>query len=66
MSKKADHSSPLRRIVRYEDRVPEGGYTSLTYEVLECGHAQLPKVDVYGETIAVRRRCKKCAKEQGS
>jgi hypothetical protein len=63
---KADHRSPLRRIVGYEDiPVREGSSTLLTYEVLECGHKQLPKTDITGhETVAIRRRCKKCAAQE--
>lgn len=30
------------------------------YEVLECGHFQLPVQDLMGETRAYRRRCRKC------
>jgi hypothetical protein len=29
-------------------------------EALECGHLQLPKSDLIGETVAVRRRCRHC------
>lgn len=34
--------------------------TEIPYELLECGHIQLPKSDIYGETNAVRRRCRFC------
>lgn len=64
--RRADHESPLRRIVGYEDvPVSQDSPTKLTYEVLECGHKQLPKKDITGgETAAVRRRCKKCGREK--
>jgi hypothetical protein len=29
-------------------------------EALECGHLQMPKRDLMGETNAVRRRCCRC------
>ena len=61
---------PLRNIVDYEKRIVSTGYdhkgdytgpeVTVTYEVLECGHKQLIKQDIYGETVAVRRRCAKC------
>ena len=64
--RKADHKSPLRRIVGHEDvPVGEGSWPTITYEVLECGHKQIPKRDITGgETVAVRRRCKKCPREE--
>ncbi len=47
---------PLRKITGYA--VNEYG---ITVEVLECGHTQLIKKDMYGsETNAIRRRCHKC------
>lgn len=63
--RKADHTSPLRKIVDRVDRpVSEGSSVTLTYEVLECGHEQLPKKDITGgETSARCRRCRKCARE---
>ncbi len=47
-------SGPLRKIV---------GNCSVGYammEDLECGHLQMPKRDLMGETNAVRRRCIHC------
>ena len=35
----------------------------LLHEELECGHVQLPKHDIFGETNATRRRCRECGKE---
>jgi hypothetical protein len=45
---------PLRLIVRSV----QIGYG--VFEVLECGHRQLPVRDLIGETNAKRRRCSKC------
>lgn len=50
------HTGPLRRILH---RVDLGPGTAVQ-EALECGHYQLPKRDLMGETVAVRRRCRKC------
>lgn len=49
---------PLRRIVGY---APHPDYPAILQEVLECGHQQSPLVDAFGETVAVRRRCRQCA-----
>lgn len=49
---------PLRKITGYENIPVLGGY--LQYEILECGHKQSVKTDIYGETNANRRRCRKC------
>jgi hypothetical protein len=49
---------PLRRIV---DR--HMNQYGATVEVLECGHEQREKQDIYGPTNAYRRRCRQCAKE---
>lgn len=47
---------PLRKIVsEYTDHL------NRTIEVLECGHEQARKSDMYGLTNAYRRRCHKCA-----
>jgi hypothetical protein len=35
----------------------------LEHEEYECGHLALCKYDIYGETNAVRRRCKQCGQE---
>jgi len=48
---------PLRKIVGSE-YLPGGR----TWETLECGHQQLARRDLMGETNAVRRRCPKCKK----
>lgn len=47
-------SGPLKKIIG-QCRV---GYTLM--EALECGHLQMPKHDLMGETNSVRRRCKHC------
>ncbi len=56
--------APLRKIVEYRamipPRAPKGTTSELVFEVLECGHAQLPRTDIIGETNAVRRRCNAC------
>jgi hypothetical protein len=36
--------------------------TRIPFEVLECGHLQIVKSDIYGEYHAVKRRCRYCAK----
>lgn len=59
---------PLRKIVAVIslpigcdlDR-PIPGAASCGHELLECGHVQLPREDIYGPTNATRRRCWKCA-----
>ena len=43
----------LRRIV---------GHDELGAEILECGHAQMPRQDMVGEYDAYRRRCIRCPK----
>lgn len=65
-------AAPLRRIVDHERQEIMSGYTEdgdyigppvyRYVEVLECGHRVGVKADAFGETVAVRRRCKKCAK----
>lgn len=60
----ADRTRPLRKIVRTVSRPGPLGYHSYIYEVLECGHEQRQKSDMYGPTNAYRRRCGKCAVEQ--
>lgn len=47
-------TGPLRKVVGH-CRV---GYT--TMEALECGHLQMPKSDLMGQTNAYRRRCRFC------
>jgi hypothetical protein len=47
-------TGPLKKIVGHV----KVGYA--TMEALECGHFQMPKQDLMGETNAVRRRCTKC------
>jgi hypothetical protein len=37
---------------------------TILYDVLECGHIQPVVKDIYGETNAYRRRCRKCPKQQ--
>lgn len=50
---------PLRRVVRTVAD-PESGFPR---EELECGHLIVPPRDFIGETIAARRRCWRCARE---
>lgn len=52
---------PLRKIIDYIN--DENGFQM---EVLECGHKQYPVRDIYGETNAYRRRCKKCYQTGGT
>jgi hypothetical protein len=47
---------PLRKIV---DTKP-GPYAGALVEVLECGHEQRQKSDIYGPTNAYARRCRQC------
>lgn len=57
---------PLRKIVGYESHdvsLTPGQPMFLEHEKLECGHLVLPKQDIFGETNATRRRCRKCRKE---
>lgn len=48
--------APLRRITDYFTPVTGGRMI----EVLECGHQQSRKEDIYGPTNAYRRRCHRC------
>lgn len=57
------NKGPLRKVVdRYmidpitKERTSTSG---VLIEVLECGHIVRTRQDIYGETYAVRRRCKK-------
>lgn len=54
-------TGPLRKIV---DRVPHtiAPGVEVLYERLECGHEQRVVQDIYGDTFAVRRRCRQCQK----
>jgi hypothetical protein len=36
--------------------------TSALKERLECGHVQGVRQDIFGDTNAVRRRCRQCVK----
>jgi hypothetical protein len=56
------NSYPLRKIVGYDG---DEKYPALIYELLECGHKMLPRGDMFGETNAYRRRCRKCAFSEG-
>jgi hypothetical protein len=58
---------PLRRIIdRPMVSIGNDGETEFfkQKELLECGHIQSPKQDIYGETNATRRRCFQCLKEK--
>jgi hypothetical protein len=56
---------PLRRVLGTFS-LPVGITTGIKstvetgQEVYECGHVALPKSDIYGETNAVKRRCRFC------
>lgn len=50
------HLYPLRKIEDHWTNPSNG----LVFEVLECGHKQRVKSDIYGETHPVRRRCRRC------
>ena len=58
------HYGRIVRVVRVERReIPFGDFglsASVRVEILECGHEQRPRQDCFGETNAVRRRCRKC------
>jgi hypothetical protein len=60
--------APLRKIIRQGKRLVEkcrdsGQEIIGQLEVLECGHKAIPRSDIFGETNASRRRCRKCLKE---
>lgn len=60
---------PLRTIVRTYSKPGPLGHKVYSYEVLECGHEQRQKTDIYGPTNAYRRRCRQCptvAKSDGA
>jgi hypothetical protein len=52
---------PLRNVMDRFTKETEYGLT-LSYERLECGHEIRTPKDFIGETFALRRRCKYCAK----
>lgn len=55
---------PLRRIIGYVGLpLTSGPQYLLANELLECGHAQRAVKDIYGETVASRRRCAKCSSQ---
>jgi hypothetical protein len=57
---------PLRKIIGYRQvdvSLTPGMPMFLQHEVYECGHTALAKHDIYGETNAVRRRCRKCREQ---
>ena len=57
-----DHRKyPLRKIIGTK---PHERLTNISHEVLACGHLAALKNDIYGETTATKRRCRKCAKGQ--
>lgn len=60
---------PLRKIVGYTEELIcksslDGSNISIVREKLECGHLANIKQDIYGETNAYRRRCKKCSSQK--
>ena len=63
--------APLRKIVghkRHEIHESANGVTTtVTLEVLECGHEQRPKLDHNGHTTnAYARRCVQCMERESS
>lgn len=48
---------PLRRVV---NMVPDPRFDGLVLELLECGHTNAPRGDIFGHRPAERRRCAKC------
>lgn len=54
-------SGPLRKVVGFVGMPLSMGAYLRTQELLECGHAQPPVRDAFGETAAGRRRCRGCA-----
>jgi hypothetical protein len=44
--------NPMRKVI-----VSEKGY-----ELLECGHQQWPRSDIFGSTNAMKRQCRECGK----
>lgn len=60
MKKGQKETRPLRKIIGHARLALTGTFTAI-YEVYECGHIRLPKMDIYGETNASRRRCYKCS-----
>jgi hypothetical protein len=50
---------PLRKVVGYG---PHPNRSLVMVEFLECGHYMLPRRDMFGETLATRRRCRKCGR----
>lgn len=56
--------APLRRVLGFvsvpvDDRP---GAARIPEELLECGHTELQKEDIYGPTNAARQRCRRCAR----
>lgn len=60
--------APLRRVMKVIEvpigRPVDGKQLKSFHELLECGHHQPFKQDVYGVYHAARRRCRKCQREQ--
>jgi hypothetical protein len=67
MSEQTRRLGPLRKVVaevpRYHDSPEYGRIDVGIDEVLECGHRQRRKEDIYGPTNAYRRRCQQCRRE---
>lgn len=64
--KPTPNRNPLRKIVEHAYGDVDGSFPNVLFEVLECGHRQLPRSDFVGETNVERRRCRQCGKEQRS
>lgn len=55
------HTAPLKKIIGCVGMPMEGAAYLRPRELLECGHCQGAVQDIFGETDAVRRRCRGCA-----
>lgn len=50
----------LRRVIDWGGISIKGHVLPIWYELLECGHIIRTPTDIFGETSADRRRCRKC------
>lgn len=55
-----NQTAPLRMIIGTRDVVVTESGRTVPMEVLDCGHEQPVKQDIYGDTHPVRRRCRRC------
>ena len=54
-------TGPLKKVVGFVGMPMSMAAYLRTQELLECGHAQPPVRDAFGDTAAGRRRCRGCA-----